>query len=51
MRDPDPPVGLIEETSFDVGDHGHYRRRTVRLDQNSEAVGENFPVDACGPDR
>jgi hypothetical protein len=51
VGDPDPAVGLVEEPGFDMGDDRDDGRRVVALDQESKAVGEDFPADAGGPDR
>jgi hypothetical protein len=49
MRDAGPPVWFIEEPSLDVGHHGNDRRRVVGLNQESQAVGEDFADNALCP--
>jgi hypothetical protein len=47
----DPVIGLIEKSGFHVRDDRDYRGRAVSLNQEGQAVGEDLPADALGPNR
>jgi hypothetical protein len=43
-------IRFIEEPGFDVGDNRDYRSGAVGLDQQGQAVRQDFPVDVFGPE-
>ena len=49
VGDAGPAVRLVEEPRLDVGHHRNDRRGMVRLDQQGEAVGEDFADNVFGP--
>jgi hypothetical protein len=51
VRDPGPPIRLVEKASLDVRDHSYHWCGMIRLDQQRQTIGENLAVDSCGPER
>ena len=51
VGDPDPAVGLVEESRLDLGHHGHDGCGAVLLDQERQPVGQDVAADTRGPER